>query len=171
MAVTAAQLCVHMRALQSKPHTGQLPGVYPEMKSEIHRLAEYLETSTARSSTPQLAVGKSTMSLESLARNLRPSFWRRGDKLACKTPGPVQGDQCKGQPWISDQQAEGGSSMQISSEDVIDSGSCSRVTAVRKGIAALQSSVDGRKRLLATLLHQEGLRVLDQCLAACLQPK
>lgn len=175
MSSTETLLYTYIRLQQTRLPSSNMNA---ELKSELSRLADQLETKVERLETggPNPGPGKSPSSLDKLIRSFKSSFRCRGEtKLpdlppsvgstsqhmsppleACPDPEELQANNDKPFPRV------------MASSSLANSVLEGRRAAIRDSIYGLQASQEGQQSLLRALLHQEALRVLDQCLVACL---
>ena len=161
LSVTVTQLHAHM---QSSQHQQRLPVVYAPVMSDIQRLSDTLEAKVTASQEADDDAAKTVKDskLNGLVKAFKSSFRRRDPK---GSPAPAE-------PPASDPTSQGvqadASPSRASPQDAADGNNLRRQSVVAQGLAELQSSREGEQCLLKALLQQEGMRVLENCLTACL---
>ena len=134
--------------------------VYAPVTSDIHRLSDVLEGKIAasqqivRQATRQ---SKARSKLNGLVKAFKPSLGQGAPKTSSASPEP-SGNESGSQIYPDESPVN-----PMNVEDQLR-----RQSALRQGLAELQSRREGQQCLLKALLQLEGMRVLDNCLAAFL---
>lgn len=168
LSAVVVQLHAHMLASQQQQ---RLPAVYTPVVSEISRVADHLDKAMATAQPSGETTNREGTKLNSLVKAFRSSFRRRSS-------GEDKSMLVSGANEVSETRLDLGSDAKLSaregskssraSEEAVGIDSPPAESIVAAGFLELRSSAKGQQCLLKALLQQEGLRVLENCLAACL---
>lgn len=162
LSITVTQLHAHMQSSQQQQ---RLPVVYAPVMSDLERLSDTLEGKLAASQAVEEEVARTDRDrskLTGLVKALKSSFRRRASR-----DGSAQAEAMASEPPSPGLQQEASSAASITLQSD-DGNRARREDVFRRCLAELQSTREGEQCLLKALLQQEGMRVLENCLEACL---
>lgn len=161
LSTTVTQLHAHMQSSQQQQ---RLPVVYKPVMSDIERLSAALEAKASAEEGVGIEgrTDREKSMLNGLVKAFKSSFRRRESK---GSPDQKQGLQAKS---ASQELREDLPESSRSSQRTENGTESRRQSALGRAWTEVVSSREGEQCLLKALLQLEGMRVLENCLTACL---
>ena len=172
LSAVVTQLHAHMQSSQQQQ---RLPAVYTPIESDLGRAADYMEAKATASQSPPAGDRSDkdpSRTITGFVKAIRSSFRKR----EIKSNGAMPAAQEPSNPYLDGDltpQKEGskkaGPNAGNRPASVMVEGSVGlKEAAIRAGMRELRATSRGQQCLLKALLQQEGLRVLEHCIDACL---